>query len=133
MKKISLFSLVVMMLALASCKKSDEQLRAEAVAGAYDCYSNCSVTDLVTQDLPTVTLDTAILYVGLPYDSKNGFVSMMGKEIYLETDYSFRISVTNYSLTGKFDGEGGLLFAIDEIDANAQTRSQCSYICQIRP
>lgn len=132
MKKLSLLSILVLVLTLQACKKSEEQLRVESVVGEYDCYASCSTTNLVTQDPPTTELDTAILYVTRPYDDENGYIAMMGQEVYLEKDLSFRKGVTNYSLMGEFDGAGGLTFSIDYIDTDAQTRSQCSYVCQKR-
>lgn len=103
----------------------------DSVVGVYDCYADCKLTNLVTQDPAVTTMDTTILYVTRPVDDENGFISLMGQDVYLATDLSFRKSITNYSLIGEFDGNGGLTFEIDYIDSDAQTRSQCGYICKL--
>lgn len=123
--------LALALITMVGCK-TDDQVRVESVIGEYDCYADCSITDLLSQDPPTTTLDTAILYVTRPPKADDGFLAMMGQEVFLEKDLSFRKSVTNYSLIGEFDGTGNLTFAIDYIDTDAQTRSQCSYVCKLR-
>jgi hypothetical protein len=131
MKKLSLLVLVLLVVVSTSCKR-EEEIRVESVIGVYNSYSDCSLTNLVTQDPPALTMDTTTLYVTIPADDENGFVSLMGQEVYLEQDLSFRKSIANYSLIGEFDGNGGLTFAIDHIDTEAQTRSQCAYVCTLK-
>ena len=130
MKKLSLLVLVLLTVVFTSCKRED-QVRVDSVVGVYDCYADCKLTNLVTQDPAVTTMDTTILYVTRPVDDENGFISLMGQDVYLATDLSFRKSITNYSLIGEFDGAGGLTFEIDYIDSDAQTRSQCGYICKL--
>lgn len=127
MKKLSLLVLVLLTLAFTACKR-EELLRVESVIGVYNTTSDCRTTNLVTQDPPVTTLDTALVYVTRPADDENGFIALMGQEVYLEQDLSFRKSEVNYSISGQFDGAGGLTFEIDMIDSDAQTRSQCGYI-----
>jgi hypothetical protein len=131
MKKVSLLSLVAMVLVLTACKR-DEQLRVESVVGVYNCFSDCKMTNLVTQDPPVTELDTTILYVTIPDDDENGFIALRGREVYLEENLSFRLSQTNYSLIGEFDGAGGLTFTVDSINTTAQTRTQCNFTCQLQ-
>jgi hypothetical protein len=126
MKKVSLLSLLAFALALTACKR-DEQLRVESVVGVYDFTSECTTTDLVTQDPPVTVLDTNVLYVTIPDDDENGYVSIRNQSVYLEEDLSFRLSMTNYSFVGEFDDAGGLMFTIDSLDTQAQTRTQCSF------
>jgi hypothetical protein len=127
MKKVMLFSFLAIVLVFTSCKR-EEQLRVDSVIGVYDCYADCYLTDLVTQGTPTHTMDTALLYVTRPYDDENGFIALMGQEVHLEQDLTFRKSVTNYSLIGKFEGSS-LTFDIDFVDTDAETRSECGYTC----
>lgn len=112
--------------------KTEDQIRVESVIGDYDCYESCSLTSLLTQDPPATSMDTSILYVTKPQDVDDGIVALMGQEVFLEKDLTFRKSTSNYSLIGEFDGSGNLTFAIDFIDTDAQTRSQCSYVCKTR-
>ena len=123
--------LALALVTMAGCKP-EEQIRVESVIGDYDCYESCSVTNLLNQDPPTTSMDTSILYVTKPKDVDDGFVALMGQEVFLENDLTFRKSESNYSLIGEFDGNGNLTFAIDQIDTDAQTRSQCSYVCKRR-
>jgi hypothetical protein len=126
MKKVSLLSIVAVALALTACKR-EEQLRVESVVGVYDFTSTCTTTDLVTQDPPVTVMDTSVLFVTIPDDDENGYVSIRNQAVYLEEDLSFRVSEPNYSFVGEFDGAGGLVFTIDSVDQQAQTRRQCSF------
>ena len=132
MKKGFWMAMVALALVTMVGCKTEEQIRVESVIGEYDCYESCSVTNLLTQDPPATSMDTSILYVTKPKNDDDGFVALMGQEVFLEKDLTFRKSITDYSLIGEFDGNGNLTFAIDFIDSEAQTRSQCSYVCKLR-
>lgn len=129
MKKGLLFSLIALAIVLQSCKP-EEQLRVESVIAPYDCYANCEVYDLVAQGNPTILLDTSILFVTRPLQDENGYVAMLGDEVYLNKDLSFNKSLVDYSLTGEFDGNGGLLIYTDIVDQQAKTRTKCTYTCK---
>jgi hypothetical protein len=131
MKKVLLFSFALALLMIVGCK-SEEQIRVEKVVGVYDCYADCDITDLSTVGQATNELDTAILYVTRPYDDENGFIVIMGQEVFLNQDLTFKKSTSNYTLEGEFDGGKGLVFTTDIVDTDANTRSQCSYICTLK-
>lgn len=128
MKKGIIFSLFVVALLLAACKP-EELLRVEKVVSPYDCQSRCEIYDLVNQGNPTVVLDTAILYVTRPLEDEDGYVALLGDEVYLEKDLSFRKSKVNYSISGKFDGGNGLLINTDIVNLDSNTRTKCVYTC----
>ncbi len=128
MKKAMLFSMIVLVGLVQACKP-EEQLRVEKVIAGYNYTSRCEVYDLVAQGNPTVTLDTAILFVTRPLEDENGYIGLLDDEVYLNKDLSFNKSLTNYSLSGKFDGAGGLSISTDMVDQNLHTRTKCSYSC----
>ena len=129
MKKGLLFSLIALAIVLQGCKP-EEQLRVESVIAPYDCYTNCEVYDLVAQGNPTILLDTSILFVTRPLEDEDGYIALLGNEVYLTKDLNFNKSLVDYSLSGEFDGNGGLLIHTDIVDQQAHTRTKCTYTCK---
>jgi hypothetical protein len=129
MKKALLFSLIAMAIILQACKP-EEQLRVEKVIAVYDCTSRCEIYDLVAQGNPVVVLDTAVLFVTRPLEDEDGYIAMLDDEVYLQKDLSFNKSIVNYSLSGKFDGAGGLNIATDIVNLDSNTRTKCAYTCK---
>jgi hypothetical protein len=126
MKKALLFSLIALSIVMSACKP-EEQVRVEKVIAAYDCTSRCEIYDLVAQGNPAVVLDTAVLFVTRPLEDEDGYIALLGDEVYLQKDLSFNKSIVNYSLSGKFDGAGNVVVNTDIVDLDANTRTKCVY------
>lgn len=128
MKKALLFSLILLTFMLQACKP-EEQLRVEKVIAGYNYTSRCEIYDLVAQGNPTIVLDSSILFVTRPLEDEDGYIGLLDDEVYLTKDLTFNKSLTNYSLSGKFDGAGGLTISTDIVDLQANTRTKCAYTC----
>jgi hypothetical protein len=128
MKRGLLFSLIALAVILQACK-SDELLRVEKVVAGYNYTSRCEVYDLVAQGDPTIVEEDSILFVTRPLDDEDGFISLLDDEVYLTKDLTFNKSELNYSLSGKFDGAGGLTIATDVVDTETNMRTKCAYTC----
>ena len=130
MKKGLLFSLIAVAIVLQACTPEDE-LRVEKVIAEYDYTSRCEVYDLVAQGNPSVVLDSAILFVTRSVVDQKGYIHVLDNDVYLTPDLTFNKSITNYSLSGKFEGSG-LVANTDIVDVQAGLRTRCVYTCTKR-
>lgn len=128
MKKGLLFSLIAMAILLQACQNED-LLRVEKVIGGYNCNSRCEVYDLVAQGDPTIVTVDSVLYVTRPLEDEDGFIALLDDEVYITKDLTFDKSLVNYSLSGKFDGAGGLSISTDIVDTQNNIRTKCVYTC----